>query len=57
MIAAANISAGTIEDIMEQNITTLNKSIPAFAQVSGYELQEEAFAKTPKGSIKRFKYA
>ncbi|MBQ7361066.1 MAG: AMP-binding protein [Bacteroidaceae bacterium] len=57
MIAAANISAGTLEDIMEQNITTLNKSIPAFAQVSGYELQEEAFAKTPKGSIKRFKYA
>lgn len=57
MIATANISAGTLEDIMEQNITTLNKSIPAFAQVSGYELQEEAFAKTPKGSIKRFKYA
>lgn len=57
IIAAANISAGTLEDIMEQNITTLNKSIPAFAQVSGYELQEEAFAKTPKGSIKRFKYA
>lgn len=57
MIAAANISAGTLEDIMEQNITTLNKNIPAFAQVSGYELQEEAFAKTPKGSIKRFKYA
>ena len=57
MIAAANISAGTLEDIMEQNITTLNKNIPTFAQVSGYELQEEAFAKTPKGSIKRFKYA
>lgn len=57
MIAAANISAGTLEDIMEQNITTLNKNIPAFAQVSGYELQEETFAKTPKGSIKRFKYA
>lgn len=57
MIAAVNISAGTLEDIMEQNITTLNKTIPAFAQVSGYELQEEAFAKTPKGSIKRFKYA
>ncbi len=57
MIAATNISAGTLEDIMEQNITTLNKIIPAFAQVSGYELQEEAFAKTPKGSIKRFKYA
>lgn len=57
MIAAVNISAGTLEDIMEQNITTLNKSIPAFAQVSGYELHEEAFAKTPKGSIKRFKYA
>lgn len=57
MIATANISAGTLEDIMEQNITTLNKNIPAFAQVSGYELQKEAFAKTPKGSIKRFKYA
>ncbi|MBR2607851.1 MAG: AMP-binding protein [Bacteroidaceae bacterium] len=57
LMAADNVPTENIKDIMEKNIATLNSKIPAFSQVSGYELQEAAFAKTPKGSIKRFKYA
>lgn len=57
LMAADKIPADSIKEIMDQNIVTLNKSIPAFSQISSYELQETAFAKTPKGSIKRFKYA
>ena len=56
-LTADNVPAESIKKIMEENIATLNKSVPAFSQISGYELQGEAFAKTPKGSIKRFKYA
>ena len=54
---ADNVPAERINSIMNENIIALNKAVPAFSQISGYELQEAAFAKTPKGSIKRFKYA
>ena len=54
---ADNVPAERINNIMNENIIALNKAVPAFSQISGYELQEAAFAKTPKGSIKRFKYA
>lgn len=57
LLAADNIPAESIKEIMDKNIVTLNNAIPAFSQISSYELQEMAFAKTPKGSIKRFKYA
>lgn len=57
LMAADKIHAESIKEIMDKNIVTLNKIIPAFSQISSYELQEAAFAKTPKGSIKRFKYA
>ena len=56
-MTADNIPAERINSIMSENIIALNKAVPAFSQISGYELQEAAFAKTPKGSIKRFKYA
>ena len=52
-----NVPAESIKGIMDKNIVTLNSYIPAFSQISSYELQDAAFAKTPKGSIKRFKYA
>ena len=34
----------------------LNKKIPAYSAVGGYEILFDPFAKTPKGSIKRFMY-
>ena len=56
-IAADNLSSVQLEDIMDENIIALNKVVPTFSQISSYELLQETFAKTPKGSIKRFKYA
>ena len=52
-----NVDADSLDSIMKSNIEALNKKIPAYSQVSGFELRTEAFAKTPKGSIKRFLYA
>lgn len=51
------IDAESLDNIMKSNIDALNKKIPAYSAVSGFELRNEAFAKTPKGSIKRFLYS
>ena len=45
-----------LENIMEQNRQELNTILPAYCKLSGIELQEEEFAKTPKKSIKRYLY-
>ena len=56
-VANDDLDAATLATMMETNLTTLNRKIPAYAAVSGYELVSGQFSKTPKGSIKRFLYA
>lgn len=41
---------------MEENITLLNKEVPAYARIKSIELMDKPFEKTPKHSIKRFLY-
>ena len=55
-VANDNISAETLNNIMHKNIERLNSQIPAYCAVSSFRLHYEPFAKTPKGSIKRFMY-
>ena len=57
LLANDGISAETLRVIMEKNIETLNSQIPSYSQISDFELTDEPFAKTPKGSIKRFLYS
>ena len=57
LLANDGISAKTLHVIMEKNIETLNSQIPSYSQISDFELADEPFAKTPKGSIKRFLYS
>ena len=45
-----------IMGIMEENIKTLNSSLPAYSQVQRFKLMSEEFEKTPKRSIKRYLY-
>ena len=52
-----DMDANGLKSIMDANIEALNKKIPAYSHVSGYEIRFEPFAKTPKGSIRRFMYA
>lgn len=42
--------------MMEENLRNLNSRLPQYAQVKTFELRFEPFAKTPKGSIKRYMY-
>lgn len=52
-----NIDNHSLRAVMNENIRRLNDSIPAYESIAAYELRFEPFAKTPKGSIKRFLYA
>ena len=45
-----------IDDIMHDDIKTLNSSLPSFSQISDIEIYREEFEKTPKRSIKRYLY-
>lgn len=55
-LAADNIGGEDIHAIMGANLKQLNSQIPAYSAISGYELKDQPFAKTPKGSIRRFMY-
>ena len=45
-----------MEQIMKENVVQLNKELPAYSQISKFELMSEEFEKTPKRSIKRYLY-
>ena len=40
----------------DEIVKDLNTKLPAYSKVSSYRLMDEEFEKTPKRSIKRFKY-
>jgi long-chain acyl-CoA synthetase len=46
----------SIQAVWESHRKSLNAKLPPYAQLSGFELQELEFEKTPKKSIKRFLY-
>lgn len=52
-----HLTADTLREMMRHNLEELNRRIPAYSHVGEFELQTEPFAKTAKGSIKRFLYA
>ena len=45
-----------VANLMEQNRLELNAILPAYCKLSSIEIHAEEFEKTPKKSIKRFKY-
>lgn len=51
-----NISNEHLNEIMTQNLSTLNSDLPGYSKVKRFRLLEEEFEKTPKRSIKRFLY-
>jgi len=55
-VANANLSAETLDAVMKTNVSNVNKKIPGYSQIADFELRYEPFAKTPKGSIRRFLY-
>ncbi|MGN0190752.1 MAG: AMP-binding protein [Candidatus Cryptobacteroides sp.] len=56
-IDSMGYDAQTVTSLMEANIAELNTRIPVYSSVNTFEIRYEPFAKTPKGSIRRFMYA
>lgn len=55
-VAELNLGKADLEAIMEENRKELNTIIPHYCALSGIHLMDEEFEKTPKKSIRRFKY-
>lgn len=53
---AQGISLSDLENLMQENITQLNKELPAYSQIKKVKVYHEEFEKTPKRSIKRYLY-
>jgi long-chain acyl-CoA synthetase len=56
-VAASGMDSVALNAVMRGNIDILNTEIPSYSSISNFELRFEPFAKTPKGSIKRFMYS
>ncbi len=56
-VGASGMDSTALNAVMRGNIEKLNKEIPAYSSIADFELRFEPFAKTPKGSIKRFMYS
>lgn len=54
--SAQGMSQQEIAAVMEDNIKTLNSTLPAYSQIQRIKLYDEEFEKTPKRSIKRYLY-
>lgn len=55
-IDKANIDHAEINTLMQENINKLNKMIPVYSKIAGFNIQQQEFVKTPKRSIKRYLY-
>ncbi|WP_085537710.1 AMP-binding protein [Massilibacteroides vaginae] len=51
-----HIDRASINSLIQENINKLNKQIPAYSKISGFDIQQHEFEKTPKRSIKRYLY-
>ncbi len=50
------IEEAALQHIMQENIKKTNAELPKYEQITGFEIVNEEFEKTPKKNIKRFKY-
>jgi len=55
-IKADNINDTDLARIMDKNRKNVNSELPKYEQISEVQLVEEEFEKTPKRTIKRYKY-
>ena len=55
-VRAAGLSSTMLEAQMEENRQELNRIVPPYARLHAIKLVPEEFEKTPKRSIKRYKY-
>jgi len=55
-VSQESLDDNALAKLMDENRINLNLLLPLYSQVAKIELRKEEFEKTPKRSIKRFKY-
>ena len=50
------VTGDQLTPFFQQLIKEINAKLPVYSNISSFRIQDEEFEKTPKRSIKRFKY-
>lgn len=56
VLEAEGIGSDQMVDLFGKLISEINAKLPSFSKIASFRLQNEEFEKTPKRSIRRFKY-
>ena len=56
LMSSEGVDLAKLPAIMEENLKTLNESVPAYSRLKTLEMRSEEFEKTPKRSIRRYLY-
>ncbi len=56
LVSQESLDDNALAELMDKNRINLNLLLPKYSQIARIELRKEEFEKTPKRSIKRFKY-
>lgn len=54
--AANPLSKEQLDEAMKSNLTVLNRELPSYCQITGIEILDGDFERTPKNSVKRYLY-
>ena len=54
--AANPLSREQLDEAMKSNLTVLNRELPSYCQITGIEILDGDFERTPKNSVKRYLY-
>ncbi|MDR1335514.1 MAG: AMP-binding protein [Tannerella sp.] len=54
---ASGLSDDDLTNLVREHVEQLNRRLPVYSKIAGFELRRDAFEKTPKQSIKRFLYS
>jgi long-chain acyl-CoA synthetase len=56
VLAQLNVEKDNYPDFFDKWLKDINTKLPVYSKIASYQIREEEFSKTPKRSIKRFKY-
>jgi len=56
VLKGENLTPEQYEAVFEKEIKEINAKLPNYSRIASFRVQAEEFEKTPKRSIKRFKY-
>ena len=56
VLEAEGIGSDQMVDLFGKLISEINAKLPSYSKIASFRLQNEEFEKTPKRSIRRFKY-